>query len=201
MKAIIKITISILLLISCTDGEELFFNPGYPKNGDVSFTINGQKYSSPLSWSITLIQNVNPVHDDVSELTIKDTLGFNFSHILLLNHSEICGIVIPVAYKDPKYNSIYYRDENDSCFVFRSDGEDGLNEMDSLVMFEVINGNFDTKLINCKTNCGKGLLSGLYSCTKYCDLEGTFSFEAKNGYGASMYVSDGHYIAYNRYIY
>ena len=200
MKSIIIVIVSVLLLIGCIEGEGTIFNPGAPKNGDVSFTINGLKYSSPLNWNVTLLNTVNPLHY-VYELNIRDTLGFNFSQIMLLNRSGICGIVIPVEYNDPKYDPMYLRDEKDSCFVFRSDWEDGfILEIDTLAMFIIINGNFESKLINCKTNCGRDILNGRDFCDKYCDLEGTFSFEAKDGYDSSITVLDGKYIAYSRLI-
>ena len=136
------------------------------------------------------------------QLIIKDTLGFDFSEIMLLNNSGICGIVIPAEYKHPRYNQLYFRDQSDSCFVLRSDWDEGLNlEFDSLAVFKIINGNFETNVINCETVCGYGLLSGRNVCNKYCDYEGTFSFEAKNGYSDSISVSDGHYIAYSQIIY
>ncbi len=134
MKAIIIITIGILLLISCIEEEVIDFQP---KNGDVSFIFNGQKYSSPLNWGVTLLSD-NPLHN-FSELIINDTLGFNFSNIMILNNSGICGIVIPVEYKDPKYHPIYLRDENGSCFVFKSDWEDELNLCFSLLVHRLAN--------------------------------------------------------------
>lgn len=196
MKGINIIIISLLLLISC---KEESFKINEPVNGDVSFTINGQKYSSSLNWSVTVLNHSNPLLNEVTELIIQDILGFNFSHILILNHTEICGIVITDEYKDPLYNSFIPSDENNICYEPYWLGDRDL-EMETLAVFKIINGSFETNLINCKTNCGKDNIDGSNICREFCDLEGTFSFEAINGYGDRIFVSDGNYIAYSQYI-
>lgn len=197
MKAIIILAFSLLLLSSC---EEEIFKIDEPINGDVSFIINGQRYSSSLNWSISSLNNSNPLINTVSELIIIDTLGFNFSHILILNHADICGIVFTDDYKDPKYNAFHPSDENNSCYEPYWLGERDL-EMETLAMFKIINGSFEMRQINCITKCGKDNIDGSNICRNFCDLEGIFSFEAINGYGDSILVSDGKYIAYSQPLY
>ncbi len=128
MKTIIILTISIFLLNSCKEEEEVIDYK--PINGDLSFTIDGQRYSSSLNWNIDLFHNAY-------KLTIQDTLGFEFGKIFLYkNESGVCGIVIPDEYNLPEYNPLYLSNDNDSCFVVYPDwGEDELKpERDSLAI-------------------------------------------------------------------